>query len=134
MERGIIDADAIANYLLEKEIPVDGFISSTAVRAMATASIMANAYNKNVIEVDELYHAGPHTFLNVIKQFDDSINCAAVFAHNEGITQFANILTETKVDSMPTASVFAVKCNIESWQQFTEKNNEFWFFKKPKEL
>lgn len=133
-ERGIKDADAMANYLLKKEIKIDGFISSTAVRALATASIMANAYKQNIIEIPELYHAGPHTFLNEIVSFDDSISCAAVFAHNEGITQFANILSDTKIDNMPTASVFAVTCNIDSWKQFKEKENEFWFFKKPKDI
>lgn len=134
-ERGIKDADAIANFLLEEKIKIDAFISSTAVRALSTASIMANAYNKNVIEIDELYHAGPPVFKRHIREIDDSIKCAAIFAHNEGITIFANMLCDNaRIDNMPTASVFAVKADIESWKEFAEYENEFWFFKKPKEL
>ena len=61
------------------------------------------------------------------------LSCVALFSHNPGITEFVNTLTaETKVDNMPTCSVFAVKADINSWQEFVDAKKELWFFDFPK--
>jgi len=56
----------------------------------------------------------------------------AIFSHNPGITDFANLLTDTRIDNMPTCSVFAVKADIRNWEDFEKASKQFWFFDFPK--
>lgn len=133
-ERGRRDAPAMAQRLLDKGVQIDVFVSSNAVRARSTAAFFAEAYGAtDKLElVPKLYHAGPAAFYNAITQIDDSATTAAVFAHNPGITAFANELTTTHLDNMPTCAVFAVKIHTDRWSDFKNAKKEFWFFDYPK--
>jgi phosphohistidine phosphatase len=71
-------------------------------------------------------------FEEVISELSDDIETAAIFAHNPGITSFANTLTSTRVDDMPTCSVYAVKINTDRWKHFSKAKKEFLFFDCPK--
>lgn len=58
--RGHHDAPEMARRLLARQMQIDTFISSTAVRAFTTATYFAKAYRlseKKIIAVPELYHA-----------------------------------------------------------------------------
>ena len=134
-DRGKQDGPAMALRLLEKEIPIDAFISSPAKRAKKTASLFAAEYKvrkEDIILVPELYHASSETFFQVIANAPPDAKHIAVFSHNPGITDFVNYLTDVKIDNMPTCSVFAVKTEIENWASFKEVKKEFWFFDYPK--
>lgn len=134
-ERGQIDAPAMATRLMNKNIAIDLFVSSTAKRAFTTATHFATAYKKttdDILKVDELYHAAPPIFYKTIARLNDAYNSVAIFSHNPGITEFVNELCSTKIDDMPTCGVFAVKINIESWTNFVAAKKEFLFFDYPK--
>lgn len=124
----------MANRLLDKKVKIDAFISSPAKRARKTAEIFAKEYRekKNILFVDELYLAAPSVFFDVIDQADDSYDSIAIFSHNPGITEFANLLGDVRIDNIPTCGVFAVKAGVKSWKDFTESAKEFWFFDYPK--
>jgi phosphohistidine phosphatase len=134
-ERGKRDAPAMAHRLLDKKIKIDAFISSPAKRAARTAKIFAEelgAKKKDIIFKKDLYLASPSAFYEVIADADDEFDTIAVFSHNEGITEFANQLTDARVDNIPTCGVFAVKVDSKSWKSFKEAKKEFWFFDYPK--
>ncbi len=134
-ERGKRDAPAMAHRLLDKKVKIDAFIASPAKRARKTACIFAEAYKKNkgdIIFRDELYGAGPAVFYDVITTADKKSDTIAVFSHNPGITDFANLLTTTRIDNIPTSGIFAIKANCEKWKDFTDAKKEFWFFDYPK--
>lgn len=125
----------MAHRLLDKKIKIDAFISSPAKRAKKTAELFAAQFKtdkKDIILFDELYLADPEAFFNVIAQTDNDHSTIAVFSHNEGITQFANQLSDVRVDEMPTCSLFAVKMKLKKWKDFREAEKEFWFFDYPK--
>lgn len=129
------DAPMMAKRLLEKKIKIDGFISSTANRAFTTASYFAEAYHfpQNKIEkIQQLYHAYPADFYQVVSKLDDQINSTAIFSHNPGITEFVNSLTDSKIDNMPTCGIFAIKADIKHWKDFTSGIKTLWFFDYPK--
>jgi phosphohistidine phosphatase len=133
--RGHHDTPMMAKRVFDKKIIIDAFISSTAKRALNTAEYFAEAYgfNKNdIIKKPELYHASADEFYKVIKNLDDQFNSIAIFSHNPGITDFVNELTKTKIDNIPTCGVFAVKADINSWNDFAEAKKEFLFFDYPK--
>ncbi|MBC7722858.1 MAG: histidine phosphatase family protein [Pedobacter sp.] len=136
-DRGHRDAPAMAKRLFDKKIDIDAFISSTAKRAFTTATYFAEAYHqkeKNIVALAELYHADASIFYDIIDKIDNNLNTAAIFSHNPGITDFANTLTATKVDNMPTCAVFAITIDCKKWQDFKTSKKTFWFFDYPKNI
>ncbi|MBC8033438.1 MAG: histidine phosphatase family protein [Chitinophagaceae bacterium] len=136
-ERGRRDAPVMAARLKEKLPVIDLFISSPANRALSTAISFARAYglgSTDILQIPELYHAPPHVFYDVIAAIPDHLDTVAIFSHNGGITDFVNGLTETKVDVMPTCSIYGVKADITKWSSFYDASKNFWFFDYPKKL
>jgi phosphohistidine phosphatase len=125
----------MAHRLLDKKIRIDAFIASSAKRARRTASIFAKEYKRDKNEIilkEELYAAPPHVFYDVITQTDNKADTVALFSHNPGITDFANSLTDVRIDNIPTCGIFAVKINTKSWSNFKDAEKEFWFVDFPK--
>ena len=131
-ERGKKNAPEMAVRLHDKGIRLDMLVSSPAKRAKQTAK----AFQKilaidNLQFVEDLYLAAPSTFANVIAGLPSNVKTVAIFSHNPGITDFANSLTTTRIDNMPTASIFAVNADVADWAEFAG-NTKFWFFDYPK--
>ncbi|HEY9363824.1 MAG TPA: histidine phosphatase family protein [Chitinophagaceae bacterium] len=136
-DRGKKDAPVMAKRLLEKKINIDAFISSPAKRAKKTARLFTKEFGvdkKEIILSDELYMASTDAFYQVIENTKNKFETIAVFSHNPGITAFANLLTNLRIDNMPTCSVFAVKIAIDKWSDFRQARKEFWLFDYPKAI
>jgi phosphohistidine phosphatase len=134
-DRGKKDAPAMARRLINKKIHIDAFVSSPAKRAKKTAELFSKEYGKKekeIIFITKLYHASPENFFDVIAVLDNSLNTVAVFSHNPGITEFVNLLTDTKIDNMPTCGIFAAKINTGKWEDFKNAKKDFLFFDYPK--
>ena len=134
-DRGKRDAPRMAKRLLDKKVELDAFVSSPAKRAKRTAELFAKEYNRKKEEIifhEELYLASPASFRQVITGTDDSFNTIAVFSHNNGITEFANTLSEVRVDDMPTCAMYALKIDIKEWSDFRTAEKQFFFFDYPK--
>jgi phosphohistidine phosphatase len=134
-DRGHRDAPMMASRLKEKGIKIDAFVSSTANRALTTATYFAKTYEvkkENIIERPELYNASISDFFQVIGSLDDQYDTIALFSHNPGITDLVNLFTKVKIDNMPTCAVFAVNASIDSWAAFEQATKDFWFFDYPK--
>jgi len=134
-ERGKRDAPLMAERLLERKIKIDTFIASPAKRAAKTAKIFAEAFKykkEDIVLKEKLYLAEPLAFFSIIAAADNRSGTIAVFSHNYGITDFANMLTETRIDNIPTCGVFAIKADCDKWSEFKEAKKEFWFFDYPK--
>ena len=101
----------MASRLLDNKIKIDLFVSSPAKRAKKTASYFCRAFGKKenkILLIPELYQADPAAFYSVISGLENQYDHVAVFSHNPGITDFANGLTDPKLDDMPTCSIFVV--------------------------
>ncbi|MFN8288791.1 MAG: histidine phosphatase family protein [Chitinophagaceae bacterium] len=134
-ERGKKDAPAMAKRLAERKIKVDAIVSSPAKRAAKTAKAFAEELEvkkKDFEYKEELYLAAPSVFYDVVERLDDEYKTVALFSHNEGITDFANQLTDARIDNIPTCGVFAIKADCEKWSDFRHCKKEFWFFDYPK--
>lgn len=134
-ERGKKNAVEMAKRLIKQKMEINLFVSSPAKRAKSTAELFIHEFERNkheILFVPELYHADIKIFYSVISGLDDKYKTAAVFSHNPGITDFANALTEVRLDNMPTCSIFGVSAAIENWVAFTESTKKFLFFDYPK--
>lgn len=134
-ERGKKDAPAMAQRLLDKKIKIEAFIASPAKRAAKTAKCFAEAFKRkkdDIVFKEKLYLAEPATFFSIITNADDKFESIAIFSHNYGITDFANMLTDVRIDNIPTCGVFALKADCNAWADFKEAKKEFLFFDYPK--
>jgi phosphohistidine phosphatase len=134
-ERGKKDAPEMAKRLKDKGLKVDVLVASPAKRARRTAVFFAEelgAKKEDILLFDELYMAGSSAFERVIASLPDKYDTVAIFAHNPGITEFANTLTNVNVDDMPTCAIFAVGGDTDKWATFRASDKKFLFFDYPK--
>lgn len=133
--RGLKDAPAMTKKLADRNIQIDAFLSSPAVRARQTCEFFIEAFNKGKNEIQllsQLYLPEPSVIEEAIISLPDSVDTVAIFSHNNGITEFANQLTEAKIDNMPTCCIFAVKVELAEWSKFAKAKKLFWFVDYPK--
>ena len=136
-DRGHKNAPEMANRLLKKDIKIDAFISSPALRALTTAEYFAKAYDvktKNILTIPALYHAAPEVFYSVIDELDNEFKTVAIFSHNPGITEFVNLQTISRIDNLPTCGIFAIKSECKNWSEFRISKKGLWFFDYPKSI
>jgi len=136
-DRGKRDAPIMAGRLIKAGVKTDLFVSSPAKRARQTAAIFMQEFGrkeKELIIVQQLYHAQVQDFREVVAGIDDRYDSIALFSHNPGITAFANILSSVRLDNMPTCSIFAVTSAATNWKEFLSAGTTFWFFDYPKSI
>ncbi len=134
-DRGKRDAPDMAARLKEKGLKVDALVSSPARRAKKTAKVFAEGLKKekgDVIFIDRLYGADVATLKEVVSSLEDKYEAVALFAHNPGLTEYANTLSTVRIDNMPTCALFAVQASVNKWSQFADAEKSFLFFDYPK--
>ena len=86
-DRGQRNAPEMATRLLKKGISIDAFVTSTAKRAMQTATHFIRAYDrpeKDLILREDVYHAPANIYFDVIRSLDNGFKTIAIFGHNPG--------------------------------------------------
>jgi phosphohistidine phosphatase len=134
-DRGKKDAPAMAKRVLKAGVHPDRLVSSPARRARHTAELFAREFHvkeSDIVILNELYHAQPAAFQQVVTSLEDEDETVALFSHNPGITAFVNTLTTVRLDNMPTCAVFAIKSKATTWSEFFGGEREFLFFDYPK--
>ena len=133
--RGRKDAPLMGRELVSREITVDLVLSSSAVRALTTATLVAKEleYDTEKIAVEEdIYKANKHELLSIIKNIPNQFDKVLLVGHNYTITELANMLSPELVPTMPTAAVAALTFNCDTWAEIERKNAQFQFFDFPK--
>jgi phosphohistidine phosphatase len=137
-KRGQRDAPEMARRLRARKLKPDVILSSPAVRALATATIMARELKvaASIVRQDErLYLAGPADMLTVIRELGGDARHLMVFGHNPGITEFANRLSAgDRIDNMPTSAVFTATFAIQDWSELDWGSGQDAQFDYPKNL
>jgi phosphohistidine phosphatase len=134
-DRGKKDAPEMAKRLHKRDINIDLFLSSPALRARTTAQFFAGEYKAGKKEIaleKKLYNATAEDIYKVLATLDDKHGTVAVFGHNPGITDFVNTLSQVHIDDMPTCAVYAVTIDTNMWTSFKEAGKQFLFFDYPK--
>jgi phosphohistidine phosphatase len=135
-KRGLRDAPVMGARLAEWGPPVDRVISSSAVRALATAELVTQEMGLPWDEIqieDDLYHATEIEMVEIINQQDDYIDGVMLFGHNPGMTYLVNDLSDLDLDNLPTCGVVVMQFDADSWSEIGDKlavTAEFDFPKK----
>ncbi len=132
-DRGRRDAPAMGRLLRARGFTPDVILSSTAVRARATAEAIAAelGYDADVVLMPELYGSSPTTMLTIIGGLDDELESAMVVAHDPGISELAQLFS-ADIDRMPTCAVVQFTFAIDSWRELPGARPETVQFDAPR--
>jgi phosphohistidine phosphatase len=125
--RGVREAILIGSYLHKENTSFDAVLCSIAVRARATAGLMADTMkfeSEKIVEAEALYEASTRTFFQFISQLnDDHLNVLCI-AHNPSISYLAESFTKAEIGDMPPCGLAIIKFNIASWKEVSQGNGE----------
>jgi phosphohistidine phosphatase len=137
---GVRRTKKIARWLVKnhKTIP-DKIISSSAVRARKTASILAKglSYPEENIEIDpDFYHADTEQVLSKLYTLPDRYKTVMIVGHNMTFNDLANEFLDWQhqIENLPTSGVVAIKIDTEKWVSLSAANSELDFILFPKML
>lgn len=123
--RGIAEAKLIGGVLRQQQLVPSLMISSTSLRTMTTATIIAQELSfpiSHILPEKNLYNTGEDDYFNVVQAIDDLHDCCFLFGHNFTISYFLWQLTgHHRSEMVPcTAAVLAV--DIKSWTDIRLKS------------
>ena len=123
-KRGLRDAPKMGARLADWGPPIDRVISSSAVRALATAELvtaeMGLPWDEIQVE-DGLYHATETEMLALIQGQEDYLDGLMLFGHNPGMTYLVNCLSDLDLDNLPTCGVAILQFEVVSWSVIGEE-------------
>lgn len=124
-EKGIADAEAMANKLLVKGYKPDKIFSSPSERTKETTAIFAQVNHveeKNIKYFEDLYLGDTLQITEAITWLQENIDTLAIVGHNPGVTNFTNDVTGSLIDSLPTSGIAIINIdgNGLDWKQFDE--------------
>lgn len=117
--RGLRDAPVMGQRLAERGVAPDVILSSTAVRARATAELIAHALGigaARVVADERLYGASADEVLSVIGELDDEVSCAIVVGHNPETASLAHQFSD-EIHEMPTTAVAEFTFDVDAWYE-----------------
>jgi phosphohistidine phosphatase len=130
--RGQRDAPEMGRRLKGRGLKPDKVLTSPAVRALSTTTIMTRELGvaaSKVSQDERLYLASPKELLKVIQELGGNAKHLMIVGHNPGLTEFADALSsERSIDNMPTCAVYTLEFAIKDWSDLrlaTGVNAEF---------
>jgi phosphohistidine phosphatase len=117
--RGQRDVPEMARRLRGRRLKPDLVLTSPAVRAVTTATILAREHKvdaSRIAQDERLYLASAPSMLAVVRELGGDALHLMVFGHNPGITDFANRLSAgEQIDNLPTCGVFTATFDVTNW-------------------
>jgi phosphohistidine phosphatase len=118
--KGQKDAPEMGRRLRERKLKPDKIISSPAVRALTTASIIVRELGvsaSSFVQDERVYLASPKALLQVVHELGGDVKHLMVVGHNPGLTEFADRLSaERDIDNMPTCAIYTIEFDITAWK------------------
>lgn len=137
IEKGIKRTRLIADYLLKNNDKPDLIISSFAVRAYETASLIAEtlSYPKENIRIENnLYHSDIDILFDHLYSLPNSVNSVMMVGHNPTFTEFANYFLKDKMDWLPTSAIVCITFKTDKWENIHRAKKNLRFVVSPKKL
>ena len=114
---------------------IDFLHCSSSVRTYDTSKYFIERINFINIEYDEsLYHSSSLEIINNIKYYDEQYNSAMIIAHNPGLTNFVNEITNIMLDNLPTTGLVEINFDCANWADISQDNSTVIDIKFPKQL
>ena len=122
-EKGIRKTEKISitskNIFFNTEV----FYSSPANRALHTASIIINQLNlsfRNLHVEEDLYTFESSKLIKFIRDIPNSFSNVICVGHNPAFTNATNLLSDTKIEHLPTSSWVEITFSESSWTNISK--------------
>jgi phosphohistidine phosphatase len=116
-DRGMRDARTMGERLAKEGVKPNLILSSPAVRALATAALIAKKLDykvKDIVVDERLYATAPDDLLEVIHELGDKPKRVMLLGHNPELTELAHRLS-SKITNMSTCAVAEFSFDTKSW-------------------
>ena len=125
----------MGRLLRDEQVLPDMILSSTAARALGTATLVAQAsgHHGELRTLPELYLAEVPVYLQVIRALDDRHARVMLVGHNPGLEELLATLTGADA-RMPTAALAHVRFDLERWADVDAGRGALLRIWRPKEL
>ena len=136
LERGKIDALAMANILKEKNFLPEIIIASSSNRTVQTAEIVAQTIGYDITNIQlhkSLYLCSSRELANIVEAVDDSVKSCCIIAHNPGISEFAFDINRAAIsEALPTAAFVVYSFVADTWQDLLLSKSKVELYEYPK--
>ena len=122
-ERGVRNSYDMAARLAKADLVPEMLYSSTGIRALHTAVIMAREWklpDDTLLARESLYMSGGREIDDVLAEIPENIESVAIYGHNPTFTAYANKYLSTPLDNLPTAGVVVLTFEAESWTTLSD--------------
>jgi phosphohistidine phosphatase len=116
------------------EMP-DLVVSSPARRAISTARMACREMGfpeSRIIEERGLYLAGAGQIMGIVRSLETLAAHLMIVGHNPGLTDFANDLSDARIDNLVTASLFVVEFDLADWSELAPGTGRFVYYDFPR--
>jgi len=137
MQKGIVKTNKIIPFLRQNIKCPDLLLSSTAVRAKATADMIAEGFHyplDKIITSNALYHADAREVYDELYGISNDIHSVMIFGHNPGLTYFVNQFLRPTIENLPTSGVVSIEFITDKWEEISHAKFHVNFVMFPKML
>ncbi|QSE96277.1 SixA phosphatase family protein [Fulvivirga lutea] len=132
--QGLQNATRMGINLLNKKVQFDIIIASPAVRALSTASLVAEQikYDTNRIHQNEdIYEASTRSLLQVVNQLKNEWDTVLLVGHNPSVTYLAEYLSKSEIGDITTCGLAHIKFKNLQWNEVSEGTGELKSYEYP---
>ncbi len=135
-DRGRDDSPRMGQALAGRAVRLDRLVSSPAVRALSTATLVARELgfpSADIVVEPAIYQADAPTLLALVRAQPDGAAAVLLTGHNPGLTELTNALLPAPLTTeMPTAAVACLRFSTERWADVRPDNAELYFYDFPR--
>lgn len=131
--RGERDIHLMSQRLQSRNEQLDAIVSSSAVRALQFAKVIADSLAVKLTVNSDYYTFSAADLLEQLYNLPEREQRVAVVAHNPAITDLANQLSNQSIANIPTSGMVAFGCDIQHWHHLSKKHCHMDYFDYPKQ-
>ena len=134
-KRGKRDLPYMAKRLKHFGIKPDLILSSPALRAKTTATVIAETLKykeADIIFEDALYDSSYTSYRYLLDSLDEKYNSVFIVAHNPEITEVGERLSGAILTNIPTCAIVCIEFDVQSFKDIEEEGGKVLFFDYPK--
>jgi len=135
--RGYQDAVRVGNFLKQQSWQPELIISSSAIRAKATAQMIAEQIRyspQRIQSSQDLYDGSLRTFLSIVNEQNENIERIMTVGHNPTVSYLLEYLTGDEVGSVVPAGLALVQLTVEQWAGVSQRTGSLLWYKLPENL
>lgn len=123
--RGYNDANTVAAYLAKLKQKPRQIITSPAIRAFTTASIVAKHLKISIEKIhlqQNLYFTGKNQIIKAIKALDNQQDNFMLVGHNPDFEEVLQAFIKSKTELMPTTALAILNFDVKKWSDVNHSN------------